>query len=58
MDDISWANSAIPPGLSLTLTMKRMSRPSDDKPLSMQRPSTVGSMFPPHNGITTLREKN
>jgi hypothetical protein len=55
MDDIRFANSAIPPGLSLTFTMKRMRRPSEDNPLSMQRPSTVGSMLPPHKGITTLK---
>lgn len=55
MDDISCANSAIPPGLSLILTMKRIRRPSEDNPLSIQRPSTVGSMFPPHKGITTLK---
>ena len=57
IDDIRFANSAIPPGLSLMFTMKRIRRPSEDNPLSIHRPSTVGSMLPPHRGITTLEER-
>ena len=54
VDEISIASSAIPPGLSLTLTINWHRRPSNDKALSIQRPRTAGLMLPPHRGTTTL----
>ena len=50
------ANSAIPPGLSLTVTENLTKRPSAAKPRSKHRPNTVVSIFPPHKGITTLNK--
>jgi len=47
-------SSDMPPGLSLTVTTNRHSRPSVARPRSRHRPSTVVSMLPPHSGITTL----
>jgi len=47
-------SSAMPPARSLTVTTNRHSRPSAARPRSRHRPSTVVSMLPPHNGITTL----
>ena len=49
-----FASSAIPPGLSDTVTENLTKRPSAAKPLSKHRPRIVVSMFPPHKGITTL----
>ena len=51
------ASCMIPPGRSTMVTLNRTSRPSAANPRSMQRPSAVVSMFPPHNGITTLHQK-
>ena len=50
----SLVSSAIPPGLSDTVTTNRMSRPSAAKPLSMTRPRAVVSMLPPQSATTTL----
>ena len=50
------ANSAIPPGLSETVTENFTRRPSAARPLSKHRPRIVVSIFPPHNGITTLEK--
>lgn len=57
MDEMSLASSAIPPGLSLTTTLKVMSLPSAARPLSRHRPSRVVSILPPHRGKTTLIKK-
>ena len=51
-------SSAMPPGLSLTVTTKRTSRPSAAKPLSKHLPRTVESMFPPQRATTTLQKTN
>ena len=52
---MSRVSSAMPPGLSETVTTQRHNRPSVAKPLSIQRPRTVVSILPPHKGITTLK---
>lgn len=49
-------SSAIPPGLSLTVMLKRRSLPSAAKPLSRHRPNIVVSIFPPHSNKTTLKK--
>ena len=54
---ICLVSSAIPPGRSLTLTIKRHKRPSAASPLSKQRPRTLVSMFPPHTTTTTLQHE-
>ena len=54
MDEMSLASSAMPPGLSLTTTLKVISLPSAARPLSRHRPSRVVSILPPHRGRTTL----
>lgn len=48
------ASSAIPPGRSDTVVTNRTRRMSAASPLSITRPSTGTSMFPPHSGITTF----
>ena len=54
MSASSLVSSAIPPGLSDTVTTNRMSRPSAAKPRSMTRPRAVVSMLPPQSATTTL----
>mmetsp|Transcript_4360 Transcript_4360/g.13153 ORF Transcript_4360/g.13153 Transcript_4360/m.13153 type:complete len:375 (+) Transcript_4360:278-1402(+) len=46
-------SSAMPPGRSLTRSVRRTSRPSAARPRSMTRPSTLTSMLPPQSGTTT-----
>lgn len=58
MPAISLVSSAIPPGLSLTVTRNRFNLPSAAKPRSITRPNAVVSMFPPHSGTTTLEKNN
>ena len=53
-DAMSLASSEMPPGLSLTITLKVISLPSAARPLSRHLPSRVVSMLPPHRGRTTL----
>lgn len=53
----SLVSSAIPPGLSDTVTTNLMSRPSAARPRSITRPRAVVSMFPPHRATTTLEVK-
>ena len=48
------ANSAIPPGLSETVTVNLTKRPSAANPLSRHLPKIVVSMLPPQRGMTTL----
>ena len=45
---------AMPPGLSVMVTTNRTNLPSAARPRSIHRPKTVGSIFPPHSGTTTL----
>ena len=52
------ASSAMPPGLSLTVTTNRTNLPSTAKPLSIDLPSMVVSMLPPHSAITTLNKNS
>lgn len=54
---MSLVNSAMPPGLSLTVTSIFNNLPSAAKPLSKQRPSIVVSMLPPVNMHTILPEQ-
>lgn len=54
---MSLVSSAIPPGLSDTVTTNLMSRPSAARPRSITRPRAVVSMFPPHKATTTLEVK-
>ena len=51
------ASSAMPPGLSLTVTVNLTRRPSAARPRSKQRPKMVVSILPPHKRMTTLKEK-
>src|ERR1022692_781699 len=44
---ITLQSSARPPGRSLILTVKRVSRPSWTRPFSITRPRMTGSMLPP-----------
>mmetsp|Transcript_23 Transcript_23/g.75 ORF Transcript_23/g.75 Transcript_23/m.75 type:complete len:261 (-) Transcript_23:516-1298(-) len=46
-------SSAMPPGRSLTRSVRRTSRPSAARPRSITRPSTLTSMLPPQSGTTT-----
>ena len=50
----SLANSAIPPGRSLTVTVNLTRRPSAANPRSKHRPRMVVSIFPPQSGMTTF----
>ena len=62
IDTPSWqrvlASSAIPPGLSETVTENLTRRPSAARPRSRQRPRIVVSILPPHKGITILKIKD
>lgn len=57
IEAISLHNSAIPPGLSLTVTLNLTRRCSAASPRSRHRPRIVVSMLPPDSMHTTLIEK-